>query len=60
MSCRDSASFGKRQEFVAIDELKRRGFDMYQALVDNLQIDWVIRNEVSEEPVYWNMQIKAP
>ena len=34
-SFRSSASFGKRQEFVAIAELLRRGFDVYLTLVDD-------------------------
>jgi len=44
MAYRDSASFGKRQEFVAIAELLRRGFDVYLTLVDDQQIDCVVRN----------------
>lgn len=59
MPYRDSASFGKRQEFVAIAELLRRGFDVYLTLVDDQQIDCVVRNEVNGEPVYLDVQIKA-
>ena len=59
MPYRDSASFGKRQEFVAIAELLRRGFDVYLTLVDDLQIDCVIRQKVNGEPVYLDVQIKA-
>lgn len=59
MPYRDSASFGKRQEFVAIAELLRRGFDVYLTLVDDLQIDCVIRQEVDGQPVYLDVQIKA-
>jgi len=40
---RDSASFGKRQEFIVIAELLRRGYDVYQTLVDDQQIDCIIR-----------------
>ncbi len=58
MPYRDSASFGKRQEFVAIAELLRRGFDVYLTLVDDLQIDCVIRLE-GNDPVYIDVQIKA-
>jgi hypothetical protein len=32
---RHSASFGKRQEFGAIVELLRRGYDVYTTLVDD-------------------------
>jgi len=59
MAYRDSASFGKRQEFVAIAELLRRGFDVYLTLVDDLQIDCIIPQEVNGEPVYLDVQIKA-
>ena len=59
MAYRDSASFGKRQEFVAIAELLRRGFDVYLTLVDDQQIDCVVCNEILGEPVYLDIQIKA-
>ena len=59
MSFRDSASFGKRQEFVAIAELLRRGFDVYLTLVDDKQIDCLVRREVKGKPVYLDIQIKA-
>jgi len=56
---RSTASFGKRQEFIAIAELLRRGFDVYLTLVDDQQIDCVVRMEVDGEPVYLDIQIKA-
>jgi len=59
MAYRDSASFGKRQEFVAIAELLRRGFDVYLTLVDDQQIDCVVRKEAVGAPVYVDIQIKA-
>jgi len=59
MPFRDTASFGKRQEFVAIAELLHRGFDVYATLVDDRQIDCVIRNEVDGRPAYLDIQIKA-
>jgi hypothetical protein len=59
MTFRSSASFGKRQEFVAIAEMLRRGFDVYLTLVDDQQIDCVVRKEVSGEPIYLDIQIKA-
>lgn len=34
MAYRDSSSFGKRQEYIAIAELLKRGFDVYMTLVD--------------------------
>ena len=58
MSYRDSASFGKRQEFIAIAELLRRGFDVYPTLVDDQQIDCVVRLD-GELPSYLDIQIKA-
>ncbi len=56
MSYRDTASFGKRQEFIAIAELIRRGFDVYLTLVDDQGIDCVIR---INENCYIDVQIKA-
>ncbi|MCB1490823.1 MAG: hypothetical protein KDJ77_03335 [Rhodobiaceae bacterium] len=58
MAYRDSASFGKRQEYIAVAELLRRGFDVYMTLVDDQQIDCVIRlDEIP--PRYLDIQIKA-
>src|SRR5438552_4779271 len=59
MSHRDKASFGKRQEFVVIAELLRRGFDVYMTLVDDQQIDCVLRFEAEPAPRYVDLQIKA-
>ncbi len=57
---RSSGSFGKRQEFVAISELLRRGFDVYLTLVDDQGIDCVIRREdPSGHPKYLDVQVKA-
>lgn len=53
---RDSASFGKRQEYTAIAELLRRGFDVYATLVDDQGIDCVVRLNERE---YLDIQIKA-
>ncbi len=53
---RNRASFGKRQEFIAIAELLRRGFDVYIPLVDDQQIDCVIRRGDHD---YVDVQIKA-
>lgn len=57
---RNSASFGKRQEYVAISELLRRKFDVYLTLVDDQGIDCVVRG-VSQTgpPRYIDLQIKA-
>jgi len=55
---RDSASFGKRQEFGAIAELLKRGYDVYSTLVDDQQIDCIVRLD-REPPVYVDIQIKA-
>ncbi|MCU7933188.1 MAG: hypothetical protein KZQ90_20535 [Candidatus Thiodiazotropha sp. (ex Codakia rugifera)] len=56
MSYRDSASFGKRQEYVVIAELLKRGFDVYMTLVDDQGIDCIIRKD---ENTYIDIQIKA-
>lgn len=55
---RNSASFGKRQEYVVFAELLRRGFDVYLTLVDDQKIDCIIRFD-AEPPVYVDVQIKA-
>lgn len=54
-----SASFGKRQEYNAVAELLRRGQDVYMTLVDDQQIDCVIRQEKAGELRYLDIQIKA-
>jgi hypothetical protein len=59
MDYRTSASFGKRQEFVAVAELLKRGFDIYMTLVDDQQIDCIIRLEHGGELKYLDVQIKA-
>ncbi len=56
MSYRDSASFGKRQEYVVVAELLKRGFDVYMTLVDDKGIDCIIR---LDERTYIDIQIKA-
>jgi len=53
---RDSASFGKRQEFVVIAELLKEGFDVYLTLVDDQGIDCIIR---LDQDHYLDIQIKA-
>jgi len=53
---RDSASFGKRQEYVVVAELLRHNFDVYMTLVDDQGIDCVIRLDHSR---YLDIQIKA-
>lgn len=59
MDYRSTASFGKRQEYIAIAELLRRGFDVYMTLVDDQQIDCVIRQERNGQVRYLDIQIKA-
>jgi hypothetical protein len=59
MTYRDTASFGKRHEYVTIAELIKQEFDVYQTLVDDQQIDCIIRNEKGGKPVYLDIQIKA-
>jgi len=58
-SHRSSASFGKRQEYIAVAELLRRGHDVYMTLVDDQQIDCVIRQEKGGQLRYLDIQIKA-
>lgn len=59
MDFRTSCSFGKRQEFIAVAELLRRGFDVYMTLVDDQQIDCIIRIEEDGKTRYLDIQIKA-
>ena len=40
-------------------ELLRHGYDVYMTLVDDQQIDCVVRLEVDSHPVYIDVQIKA-
>lgn len=56
MRYRDSASFGKRQEYVVVAELLRRGYDIYMTLVDDQGIDCIMR---ANESTYIDIQIKA-
>lgn len=58
-SFRSSSSFGKRQEYIAVAELLRRGHDVYMTLVDDQQIDCVIRQEKDGQLRYLDIQIKA-
>ena len=55
-SFRKSASYGKRQEYSVIAELLKRGFDVYQTLVDDQGIDCIIRIDHNR---YLDIQIKA-
>ena len=56
---RSSASFGKRQEFAAIAELLKKNYDVYLTLVDDQQIDCIVRLEREPYPIYVDVQIKA-
>jgi hypothetical protein len=56
---RSSASFGKRQEYMAVAELLRRDHDVYMTLVDDKQIDCIIRKEKNGRLIYQDIQIKA-
>lgn len=51
-----TATYGKQQEFMAVAELMRRGFDVYLTLVDNKGIDCILRIDESR---YLDIQIKA-
>jgi hypothetical protein len=59
MSYRSTGSFGKRQEYAAISKLLQLGFDVYMTLVDDQQIDCVIRQEKQTRLRYLDVQIKA-
>ncbi len=59
MNNRSTASFGKRQEYIAVAELLRRGFDVYMTLVDDQQIDFVIRQKKGKVLRYLDVQNKA-
>jgi hypothetical protein len=59
MDYRSTASFGKREEYVAVTELLRRGFDIYMTLIDDQQIDYIIRQEQKSKLRYLDVQIKA-
>lgn len=59
MDYRSSASFGKRQENIAVAELLKRGFDVYMTLVDDQQIDCIVRQEKNGQLRYLDIQIKA-
>ena len=56
---RSSASFGKRQEYIAVAELSRRDQDVYMTLVDDQQIDCIIRQEKDGQLRYLDIQVKA-
>lgn len=51
--------YGRRQEFVAIAELLKRGYQVFQTLVDDEGIDCVVRKMIGGKPVYIDLQIKA-
>jgi hypothetical protein len=59
MTNRSTASFGRRQEYIAVAKLLHLGFDVYMTLVDDQQIDCIIRIEQDGEPRYLDVQIKA-
>ena len=59
MTYRSTASLGKRQEYIAVAELLRRGFDVYMTLVDDQQIDCIVRQEKNGKLRYLDIQIKA-
>lgn len=58
-SHRSTASFGKRQEYIIVAELLRLGFDVYMTLVDDQQIDCIVRLDYDGQPKYLDIQIKA-
>jgi hypothetical protein len=53
---RDTASFGRRQEFIAAAEFLKCGFDVYMTLVDDQGIDCIVR---LDQHRYVDIQIEA-
>ena len=51
-----AAAFGKRQEYRAVAELLNRGYDVYMPLVDDKQIDCVLRIDDNR---YLDIQIQV-
>lgn len=56
MAYRNTASFGKRQEYAVVAELLKRGYDVYMTLVDDQGIDCIVR---IDDKTYIDIQIKA-
>lgn len=56
MSYRNTASFGKRQEYSVVAELLKHNYDVYMTLVDDQGIDCIIR---LDDKRYLDIQIKA-
>ncbi len=60
MDYRNTASYGKRQEYIAVAKLLEKGFDVYMTLVDDQGIDCVIRIDDKKGSLrYLDIQIKA-
>lgn len=59
MSYRSLVSYGKRQEYTVIAELLRHNFDVFVTLVDDQQMDCIIRQENGDELRYLDIQIRA-
>src|SRR2546426_7999626 len=57
-SHRLTGSFGKRQELIAMGDLLRQRLDVYMTMVDDQQIDCIVRLD-GDPPVYVDVQIKA-
>ena len=55
-SYRNTASFGKRQEYIAVAELLKRGYDVYMTLVDDQQIDCIVRHDNGTRVKYVPLQ----
>jgi len=50
---------GKRSEYKVIAELLSRGFDVFVPVVDDQQIDCVLRRKVAGKISYLDVQIKV-
>lgn len=50
---------GKSSELRIASELTRLGVDVYMPCVDDQAIDMVIRKDVSEKTIYYDVQVKS-
>jgi len=55
----DTQTSGKRQEFMAIATPLARGCDVDLTLVDNQQIDCIVREDRDGDPVCYDVQMRA-
>lgn len=56
---RSSLSLGKEGELLVMARLLKEGYDIYPPLVDDKQVDCIIRNTLKGTPEYLDIQIKT-